>query len=120
MAAAVRTRDAARIFANISDQFRRGNLNKTAFRGVVEPLLQQADVSEVRVKQFEFPEQPNARPNQLRVRFIVQADSAQWGTRPVRCVADFVRDPDRQWRLAGFRLLNPVTNDPIPIPGLPD
>src|SRR6516225_9996878 len=53
MGQGVRNRDANRIFANISDQFRLGGFGKDSFRQMVETVLRRGGVAEVVVYGME-------------------------------------------------------------------
>jgi hypothetical protein len=123
MAAGVQAGDANRIFEHISPEFRLrtlgGTLDKAGFRKSVDIILRNKLVDEVVVWGFEFPERwPTSGP--ARVGFQAKP-KGNWSGRDMfyRIEADFVRDPDGQWRLEGFRAFKPGTTEQFDIPALP-
>jgi hypothetical protein len=118
MAEAVKTRDTGRLFAHISDQFRRGSLNKSAFRQAVEGAFNQRQVESVTVWEFDFPEGTSGEGGRLPVVFQAKPHGGPADGAFFRFQAEFVRDPDGQWRLQGFQFFYPTSNQPLQIPGV--
>ncbi len=117
----VKTRDTDRIFAQISDRFRLGGVDKPAFRRFVDGVLRNGQVTEVHAWDFETPEV--SRPKRTAtIGFQVKPRGPLAGEDvPYRCKATFVLDPDDQWRLQTFQVFNPFvdTDKPLQIPELP-
>jgi hypothetical protein len=110
MAAAVRTQDLDRIFAHISEQFNVFGKNKAAFRDYVESRF--SEVQELVVWDEQFPDDSGrvvfrAKPKGPRIPEQFQAIVH----------AEFVRDPDEQWRLRHFEIRFGLGNEVLP--GLP-
>ena len=128
MGAAVRDRDVDRIFANVSDDFRRGSANKASFRQQVEHIIGGGVVNELLVwtitvpdegKMRERPEDP--RENMARAEFFAKPLGGMAdGSTYYLIRAQMKRDPDGQWRLQGFDAYSPYsdTNSPLQIPEL--
>jgi hypothetical protein len=125
MGAAVRARSVDDIFQHISSRFRRGGQDRESFRHSVDAALRGNLIAEIVVWDIDVPSdfRTNSGETQLaRVEFNVKARGGRVGeTPPHHCRAQFIRDPDGQWRLQGFDLFNPLvdTNQPIQIPQLP-
>jgi hypothetical protein len=124
MKAAVKARESNRIFAHISDRFRLGGLDKAGFRALVERALSQGLIHELEI--WDITDPPDGWPRDgrpARVSFMAKPKGGPVFIRDehFRVEADFVRDPDGQWRLQGFRLFNPLvdTDKPLPIPEVP-
>jgi ketosteroid isomerase-like protein len=122
MAGNVRTRNIAAIFSHISEDFRRGKEN---FRRLAESHIQRGDVDSVVVWDLQFPDEfrtpvevSGRRAEGAQVFFRVNTHGGISEGWQARVEALFVRDPDGQWRLLDFRLFDPLTNQPLSIPGL--
>lgn len=120
MAASVKKKDVDRIFSLISDKFDVRGVSKKQFRSRVESRIQRADVTELKVWDFERPKTPPPA-GKMAVWFLVKAQGeAVPGESFFRCEAFFVKDPDGQWRLSGFRLMDPQKDptkaDDLPLP----
>jgi hypothetical protein len=119
MAAAVKTRDLNRIFSHISERFDFHGLDKAAFRRKAVEAINARQVEEVVVWNFERGEIIREQGTG-NVRFMVKARGNFRGSEAgYPCIADFVLDPDGQWRMQGFQIFNPFveSNQPIQIPG---
>jgi hypothetical protein len=119
MAAAVKARNLDRIFRHVSNTFRFVSLDRAAFRQKAEEVIRRRDVEEVTVWDFERGEIAREKRS-ATVSFMVKAKSNWQGSEfPYRCEADFVLDPDGQWRMRGFQIFNPIveSREPIQIPG---
>jgi hypothetical protein len=119
MAAAVKERNLDRIFSHISRDFRFGSHDKAAFRQRAEETIRRRDVEEVVVWDFERGEIARERRT-AKISFMVKARGNWQGSEAgYRCDADFVLDPDGQWRMRSFQIFNPFreSNEPINIPG---
>jgi ketosteroid isomerase-like protein len=120
MSAGVRSRDLDRIFAHVAGDFRHGGLDREAFRKAADQAIRGHDVTNVLAWDFE-PGEISREKGTAQMTFLVKPEGA-WGTpaQYYRCVAQFVRDPDGQWRMKGFELFDPLTRsrDPVAIPGV--
>jgi hypothetical protein len=118
MGEGVRKADVNRIFANISDQFRLGGMQKETFRTFVADRLRRGDVTEVVA--YDLEDAQVSRPNRTAtIEFKVKphGNAVQEGTFYF-CKATFVLDSDNRWRLKDFILNDPVTNRPLDIPSI--
>jgi hypothetical protein len=120
MRAGVQGRDVDRIFAQISRHFRFGGSNFTEFRRRVADVIRSRNVNDVNVWDFEPGEISRTRGT-ATINFKVKP-TGDWGNdaRFYRCDAEFVLDPDGQWRMRGFQVFNPFVDahQPLPIPEL--
>jgi hypothetical protein len=117
MAAAVKSNNVDRIFSHISESFHFGSHDKASFRRRAEEVIRARDVEEVIVWDFERGDIARDKRT-AKMSFMVKARSSWRGSEAgYRCDADFVLDPDGQWRMGGFQLFNPFrANEPIPLP----
>ncbi len=113
MAAAVRTQNLDRIFAHISEQFSvqtaAGRLNKAGFRQYVESKF--TEVQDLEIWGEQFPDDSGrvvfrAKPKGPRIPEQFQAIVH----------AEFVLDPDQQWRLRHFDVRMGLGGDPVLLP----
>lgn len=108
MAGSVQQKDVNRIFGLISEKFHAFGLDKAGFRKWVERRIHDADVTGLKVWDFE-PTKDAPQPNQKSILFLVKAEGdEQAGRTFFRCKATFVRDVDGQWRLSGCELMSPL------------
>jgi hypothetical protein len=107
MSDGVREDNIDKIFSHISDQFRLMGMGKETFRREVESRRNRGDVTEVRVWGFEEPQFTEGK-KEATIEFMIKpvGNLAPRHTF-YRCVATFVRDPDRQWRLKTFLVFEP-------------
>jgi hypothetical protein len=121
MAAGVPARDADRIFAHISDDFRlRGQTAKADFRRTVEGHLRRGDVTDLAVYAFN-PLEIARNKRSATVLFGAKGKGPGFqGYEMYNVKAFFVLDPDGQWRLKDFRLylpqVDPGTGEEITLP----
>jgi hypothetical protein len=124
MSVGVQTHDVNRIFQHVSEQFEQGSptftstLNKAAFRQRAESIIGNRHVTEVRVWDVKVEEfSPDKRQAKVTFSAKPKGDWSQDVFYRVR--AEFVLDPDGQWRLKGFRVFNPYVESetPLTIPG---
>jgi hypothetical protein len=119
MSAGVRSRNLDRIFSHVAADFRHGSLNKEAFRQASERAIREHDVTNVLVWDFELAE-VSRQKRSARITFLVKPEG-NLGTpaRYLHCAADFVLEPDGQWRMKGFELTDPFEKgERVPIPGV--
>jgi hypothetical protein len=128
MSAGVESHDLNRIFAHVSDQFQQGmptfgsagsTLGKEAFRQRSESIILSRNVTRVSVWSIEVTEL--SRANRLAKVTFYAKPRGNWESEVYYLIrAQFVLDPDDQWRLKGFEVFNPFveTNQPIQIPGM--
>ena len=132
MAAGVRERNVDRIFAHVSEQFRLNNSDRAAFRAFAEGAIRTGQVTEVRVRDPQFPDDFRSTERRTvrgasqqvqlaRVQFRALLEGPQLTNAQFLVRATFVRDPDGQLRLLDFQLFNPFVdqNQPIQLPQLP-
>jgi hypothetical protein len=120
MAAGVKAHNVQQIFRNISEEFRFGSHDKASFRRRAEEVLRSREVDEVIFWEFESGEISREKRT-AKVSFMVKARGNWRGSEAgYPCEADFVLDPDGQWRMKGFQLFKPFVDskEPMPIPGL--
>jgi hypothetical protein len=118
MSAGVHEKDVNRIFAHISDDFTLQGHNKAEFRKWSEGILRQEGVSEVEVWRIT-PRDVSREQRSAKVFLEAKPKGRMVGEGTYyRVVADFVLDPDGQWRMRTFEVFRPVgdTHDPLPIP----
>jgi hypothetical protein len=110
MIAAVNAHNLDAAFTHVSDQFRspRGK-SKAELRGMAETYMNQRYVESVKVWDITLPERPSREHPPARVFFSVKT----FGVREflADCDATFDFDAQQGWRLSGFRLLKPQTNE---------
>jgi hypothetical protein len=129
MAAAVKARNIDGLFAQVSDEFQVGGLDKAGFRSYAEQAILGGKVQEVEVWDFDVPSGfrsphesrvgTSTRPTEVaRIRFKAKPKGPILGDAWFLCRAQFVRDPDGRWRLLHFDVFNPAvdTDQPLPLP----
>jgi hypothetical protein len=121
MAAAVKAGNLDQAFRHISPEFRFGGLDRPAFRQKAAEAIRHHRIEDVVVWEFEHRELSRLR-RAARVSFMVKV-KGNWEGSDVavhRCDADFVLDPDGQWRMRAFQIFNPFmeSDQPLRIPGL--
>lgn len=119
MAAAVKDANLERIFSHISNDFRYRGHDKAAFRQRAADVLRSRHVEDVIVWDFERGEVARAT-RKGKISFMVKARGNWQGSDAgYLCEAEFVLDPDNQWRMKGFEIFNPFreSTQPIPLPG---
>lgn len=116
MAAGVKARDMDRIFRHISSQFRHEHYDRDSFRRAVDAALRNNLVSEVEVWDLKFLDEGGNVEFQAKPKGGM-ADGYTF----FRVTAEFVRDPDGQWRMKGFQVFKPYADskEPMSIPQLP-
>jgi hypothetical protein len=132
MSAGVRERNVDRIFAHVSEQFRLNNSDRAAFRAFAEKAISRGQVTEVKVWDFQFPDDFRSTERRTvrgasqqvqlaRVQFRINPEGPGLTNAQFLVRATFVRDPDGQLRLLDFQLFNPFVdqNQPIQLPQLP-
>jgi len=116
MAAGLQERRFDQTFSHISDEFRRGGRDKRALQQEAESVARRFDIREVNVWDIDVREISRER-RAARVDFNVKA-KGNWGGDEAfyRCEADFILDPDGDWRLRSFELFIPTTRQPAGVP----
>jgi len=120
MSAGVAAGDVDQIFAHVSDSFILGGRNKASFRPFVQNEIRNGGVSSVKVWDIDI-KTLSREQRQATVVFKVKARGSQVMDPGVyNCRAEFVLDPDNQWRLKTFTLFLPQTDpmkgEPLPLP----
>jgi hypothetical protein len=116
MAAGVKAKDLDRTFAHISDQFNVNGLTKAGLRNLAERVMRNGLIDEITIWDYEVGEV--SRSNRTgKIAFKVKITGPQAPREPFySCKADFVLDPDYQWRLRSFVIYHPVNNEPLRLP----
>lgn len=119
VAAAVTANDMDAAFAHVSENFNRPPRNKRDFRRLCDDVRKTGRVTEVVVWDLTPADvSPAAVTGNVEFRFKVRGS---WGETPGNHLArvDFVRDPDRQWRIKSFDVFDSIqgSKTPLGIPG---
>jgi hypothetical protein len=110
MIAAVNAHNLDAAFTHISDQFRSANgKTKADVRATAEMYVNQRYVESVKVWDITMLERPSREHPPARVFFSVKTSGVQEFL--ADCDATFDFDAQHGWRLSGFRLLKPQTNE---------
>jgi hypothetical protein len=119
MAAAVKARDADGMFRHIANDFKFRGQDRATFHNYVDMVLRRGLISDLVIYDEDFPSGGDGRT--LLVNFMAKPRSDVLGDQPAYPVeAKFVREPDGQWRMAGFEVYNPVAGrQKMDIPSLP-
>ncbi len=119
MATAVKVHDVDGILAHISDDFHVQATDKSALRGKLQDIIRNRNVTEIMIWNYKV-EDVSPEKRAANVSFDVKVHG-NWneGLGHYRCEAQFRLDPDNQWRLAEFKIFNPLveSSQPITIPG---
>ncbi len=110
MAAAVKARNTDRLFANISDRFKHGALDKAAFRGLCQRAMDDGWVEELVLWDVTFPDEAGHVDYKAKPKGRRMPDNVGF---PVKAL--FVLDPDGQWRLQDFEIFDPVGDGRTPM-----
>ena len=113
MADEVKHGDAERIVSHLSPKFSVWGMDRSAFRNYVESGLRGRLISELVVYDIAFPDGGTpAADGSLGVSFKAKPKGDRLpSTLHFLCEATFVRDPDGQWRMTGFKVFNPPPLD---------
>jgi hypothetical protein len=114
MAQGVKKKDSKAILAHLSDQFEWEGMNKAEFHKAVDHVLQMDLVTDLVIWDEKFPDSSG------KVIFQAKPKGAALGKMEkafYRIRAEFVRDPDKQWRLKTFTVHDPVNGERIEIRG---
>ena len=116
MEAGVKAQSADLIFANVSDQFRLGGLDKAHFRHFVERVFNPpGQVEEIHA--WDFDNLQIDRPRKTAtLEFKVKPKGQLTGDAAYYLIkATFVLDPDDRWRLKTFEAFNPFVDSDKPM-----
>ncbi len=119
MARAVRNRDLNGALVFFSDRFVAEGHNKAAFQQMAEPYVRNGTVTDVVIWDFHFNGKTKDAPPIANVNFRVKlkGNLGSAGEYFALCEAQFEQEPNKVWRLRGFRLFDPMKNDePIHLP----
>jgi hypothetical protein len=117
MAAAVQSRNLDRLFRPLADNFTFRGRNRSEFRRIAETILQNRNVTEVRVWGFQS-ENVSRKDGTARISFQFKP-KGNWGESGAfyLCEAEFVLERDGKWRLRTFEVFPAVGEKrPISIP----
>jgi hypothetical protein len=114
MAAAVGHRDVDRLMSHVSDEFHLGKRDKAGFREYADDRRRQNFIEEVVV--WDFVEPADWSGKRVTVTMMAKAKGSRLPEyQGGRVDAEFVHDPDGQWRLAGFTVFDPrEPSQPVP------
>jgi hypothetical protein len=118
MGRAVKDRKPDVILSNVSDDFHYGTMNKKAFQARVTNALDNREVRDLILWDFEFPSEgrtENSRP----VHFKAKPFGTPIGDDNPGFIikSHFDRDKDGQWRLKDFEVYGPTDiNTPLTLP----
>jgi hypothetical protein len=117
---AVGDRDLDRAFAHLSKDFRYHSLNKATFEENVRRLVSIHQPNEAKAWDFEVLDVSREKRS-ATVLFRAKVKGNWSGGAEFYLVrAEYVLDPDGQWRMKTFKLSNPLVNteDEVGVPGL--
>lgn len=123
MSRAVPKKDLDKIFQHISEEFDMPRLNKAGLRAAAEPLIQTGELTDVKAWNFKDAKLNRGAAGERdtgTIEFTVKphgpniADSPGYG-----CVAQFVLDDDKQWRLQRFDVYPFNSTQKLQIPLVP-
>jgi len=117
MAEGVRVRDLNRSFAQISEEFRRGDWNKRTLRQHADNALANLNIKEIRTWDFEVDEvKRDGNKGTAKVHFSVKVVGEFPGSDAFYiCRAEYMLDGDGKWRMRTFDLFNPAVNADTPV-----
>jgi hypothetical protein len=118
MGRAVQALDVDGVFRHLSEDFEFGGMRKAAFQESVRRGVRLYDVREMQIWDVQVPE-VSAEKRTARVEFNAKVRGNWSGGEEFYLVkAEFVLEPDQQWRMRRFTLHKPFADsrDPIQIP----
>ncbi len=120
MADGAASRDTAQVFAHISDSFRIGTMDKQAFRARVSNPIATGEAGQIHIWDYRAR---HVSRDQRRATVTFSAKGSGPDARGVEWYnvrAEFVLDPDGQWRLQTFELflphVDPMQGQPVSLP----
>ena len=122
MARGVEDRNLERIFLHVSESFFAERMNKAEFRRYAERALQGHNVSSIVIWDFEVRDLSRETRKAIAL-FKIKAHGieASQGVAFYNCLAQFVLDPDGQWRMQSFQVFSPLEDplrgQPLALPG---
>jgi hypothetical protein len=123
MADAVLAKDVDKIFQQISDQFDMPPFKKTDLRATAQRLIDTGELTSVEVWRFKdakWMRHKSGAPDTGTIEFLVKPKGPNLADSPgYRCVAEFVFDEDRQWRLQTFDVYPFNSTQKLQIPFVP-
>lgn len=116
MAGGVREHKLDQTFAHVSESFHVTSLDKKAFRQKADDATRRFDLRDMEIWEVKI-EEIARQARAAKVSFNVKA-KGNWGADEAfyRCRAEFVLDPDDQWRLKSFQLFHPFVDSDRPLP----
>jgi hypothetical protein len=126
MANAVSAKELDKIFQHVSENFDRvgkGKTDKATMRAAAQRILDSGELTEVKVWGFKDEKvdrgAAETKPTGT-IEFTVKPKGPNLMENPgYRCVAQFVFDDDRQWRLQGFTVYPSSSNQEVDMPVVP-
>jgi hypothetical protein len=114
MAGAVKLNQMETITRHAAESFEYEGLDRAAMTHRVQSFINSGDLNEIVVWDFEPPE---VSPGTAKIAFKAKPKgNAIPGEYYFRCVAQFVRDADGQWRMKTFDIFVQPQNEPVRIP----
>ncbi len=109
----IQGRQPDKVFAQFSNEFRYRNQDKRTFEKRLQGVIRSGFVKECRISNVDVEDVSRANRT---ATVLFQA----WGRGDVeaayRCRATYVLDPDGQWRMQGFQLLDLLSGNEVPLP----
>jgi len=121
MAASANAREWDRVFAEFAEQFRYHGSDRSQFRSLVVPNAERHQ-AQIQFKSFDRESVAMLGEGHWRLGFIAQVTSPSFEIVPYYVEAEFLREPDGQYRMLGFQVYNiarRVQGGEETVPGLP-
>src|SRR5262245_60666275 len=118
MSDGVRERNLNKVFEHVSESFKYRSSGKSQLRQVSDGAQQLGHVDELAIWDLNLGD-VNKEDSKVTVQFRFKIKGNALGENQSLCLADFVRDPDGQWRLHTFKVYPPTgLKDEYQVPGL--
>jgi len=118
MARAIKTRQMDVLNRHVAESFHYEGFGKQAMIKLVEGFIASGMLTEVEVWKFEPPE-INSKDGTAKITFRAKPKGSESPELFFRTVAQFVRDPDGQWRMKTFDIYTEPHGHHVRIPQMP-
>jgi len=118
MAAAVKQKNLDAAFTLFSDQFHSPTgMTKQEFRKQAQSHMDRYEITELVVWDLEFPERPSREKGTATAsfRFKVRGNFGEFIEH--RCEPVFAYEPPHGWRMIGFKIYQPLSQEEVKLPG---